>query len=351
MIKSKKNVIIAISLFVCLFFYGCGSIAYKNYAQTFGRVEGLSDDKYTPYITWKEMDSIKYSREEVRFNSKGNSLQGFIYGGTNTCGLVVISQGLGGTADSYFPMIMYFVDKGWRVFAINNTGVDRSEGNDTGGLYQSVVDLDAALSFVENTSSMNDLPIMLAGHSWGGYAVCAVLNYEHPVKAVVSFAGFNSGSEVFDELGKSSSKFYNLLKPQFRKIEKQRFGDVAQLTAVGGINKDDIPVMIVQSSDDEVISAKTTSIYAHREKITNTRVEIIYKDGEDVTGHERVFGSIRRKEYAKWVNASWKEYYERDPENATLLQWAKEVNFDKTLANELDADLMERIHEFFVKAK
>ena len=350
MIKSKKNVIITVSVLACLLLYGCGGIAHKNYAQTFGRVEGFSDDQYTPYITWKEMDTIKYSREDVRFNSKGNILQGFIYGGANTCGLVVISHGLGGTADSYFPMIMYFVDRGWRVFAFSNTGVGGSEGKDMGGLYQSVIDLDAALDFVEKTSMFNSLPVMLVGHSWGGYAVCAVLNYEHPVKAVVSFAGFNSGSELWDERGKSSSKFYNLVKPQFRKIEKQRFGDVAKLTAVDGINKVDIPVMIVQSSDDDVISAKTTSIYAHREKITNPHVEIIYRDGEDATGHERVFGSIRHKEYAKLVNASWKEYYEADPENATLMQWAKD-NLDKTLANELDADLMERINEFFVKSK
>ena len=356
MTKRKKNGIIAVSIFVCLLFVGYGIVAsivaHNNYSEVFGRVEGFSDDRYTSYITWKEMDSIKYSREEVHFNSRENNLQGFIYGGANTDGLVVISQGLGGTADSYFPMIMYFVDKGWRVFSFNNTGVGGSEGNDTGGLYQSVIDLDAALVFVEKTSSMNDLPVMLVGHSWGGYAVCAVLNYTHPVNAVVSFAGYNNGREMFEENGKSSAGvLFNLLKPQFRKIEKQRFGDVAKLTAIDGINKTDIPVMIVQSSDDDVISAKTTSIYAHRREITNPHVEIIYKDGEDATGHERVFGSKKRKEYAKWANANWKEYYEADPENATLLQWAKEINFDKTLANELDADLMEHINDFFARAK
>jgi len=342
---------ILIILFVCLFFYGCSSIAHKTYSQTFGRVERVSYDRFTPSITWSEMDQMKYSREEVHFNSKGNTLQGYVYGVANTSGLVVISGGLGATADSYFPMIMYFVDNGWRVFVFNNTGVDGSEGNDTRGLYQSVIDLDSVLSYVSTTNSMNDLPIMLVGHSWGGFAVCAILNYEHPIKAVVSFAGYNSGSEVFDEFGRSSSKFYNFLKPQFRKIEKQRFGDVAHLTAVDGINKADIPVMIVQSSDDHIIPSNTTSIYAHREKITNPKVEIIFKDGEEVTGHERVFGSLRSMEYMKWANESWREYYEANPENARALQWANDVNFDKMLANELDFELMDHIHEFFINAK
>ena len=354
--KSKKNVLIAVGIFVCLLVVGYGfvanRVAHSNYLQLFGRVEGFSENQFTPYITWKEMDTISYSREEVRFNSKGNTLQGFIYGKANTCGLVVISHGLGGTADSYFPMIMYFVDNGWRVFAYNNTGVGGSEGADSGGVYQSVIDLDAALAFVEKTSALNGLPVMLVGHSWGGYAVCAVLNNAHPVKAAVSFAGFNNGRETFEEQGRSNGGvLFNLLIPQLRKIEKQRFGDVAKLTAIDGINKAGIPVMIVQSADDDVISAQTTSIYAHRKKITNPQVEIIYKEGEDVTGHERVFGSQRRKAYAKWVNTSWKAHYEANPENATLLQWAKEVNFDKSLANELDADLMERINTFFIKAK
>ena len=37
-----------------------------------------------------------------------------------------------------------------------------------------------------------------------------------------------------------------------------------------------------------MVPANTTSIYAHREKITNPKVEIIYKDGADATGHEHM---------------------------------------------------------------
>ena len=351
MIKRTNLLLITVSLSAFLFFVGCGKIAHKHYSQKFGRVEGFKDDQFTSYITWKDMDQLKYPREEVSFKSGANTLQGFVYGATNSNGLVIISQGLGGTADSYFPLIMYFCDKGWRVFAYNNTGVGGSEGSDVGGLYQSMNDLAAALDFVKKTNAFDGLSIMLVGHSWGGFAVCAVLNYDYPVKAVVSFAGYNNGSELLDIVGKSSSKLYFLIKPKFRKIEMKRFGDVTKLTAVDGINKSGIPVMIVQSSDDNVITAEKTSIYAYRAKISNPNVVIVYKEGDEATGHERVFGSLKRKEYAKWVNENWKEYYEKDPENATLLQWAKEINFDKFLANELDADLMERINKLFNNAK
>ena len=36
---------------------------------------------------------------------------------------------------------------------------------------------------------------------------------------------------------------------------------------------------------------------------------------------------------------------------ATLAQWAKEYNFDKTKANELNMELMERVNDLFSNAK
>jgi alpha-beta hydrolase superfamily lysophospholipase len=149
-------------------------------------------------------------------------------------------------------------------------------------LTQSLVDLDAALIYAKNSSKLNGLPVMLVGHSWGGYAVCAVLNYSHHnISAVASFAGYNNSREVFEEQGTLlvGGIFY-ILTPQLWAIEKQLFGDTAKLTAIDGINKAGIPVIIVQGSDDDVIPANTTSIYAHRSKITNPLAEIIYRDGQ-----------------------------------------------------------------------
>jgi alpha-beta hydrolase superfamily lysophospholipase len=331
-------------------------MALDVYSQQFGRIEGFNENTYYTFITWKDMDQSKYPRQEVKFNSGENKLQGFIYGGSNNNGLVVISHGFGGTADHYFPMIMYFVDRGWRVFVYNNTGVGGSEGDSIRGLTQSAVDLDAALKYIENTSAFNDLPVMLAGHSWGGFAVCSVLNYNHNVNAVVSFAGFNIAQELFEEegVGIAGGIFY-ALTPQFWAIEKQLFGDAAKLTAVGGINKSNIPVMIVQSSDDKVIRADTTSIYAHRNKITNTHVDIVFFDGENVTEHEFVNRSKAMEEYRETAQLNFEEYQAANQiekvTNADLAKWAEEYGFDKFKANELNPELMKRINDLFNNAK
>jgi len=354
--KKRNIAIIAVIVSLCFVFIGCTIMALEVYSQQFVRTEGFRENVYYTYITWKDMDQSKYPRQEVKFNSGKNKLQGFIYGSSNNNGLVVISHGFGGTADHYFPMIMYFVDQGWRVFAYNNTGVGGSEGDSVHGLTQSAVDLDAALTYIENTSVLNGLPVMLAGHSWGGFAVCTVLNYNHNVKAVVSFAGFNIAKELFEEEGVSiTGGIFYALTPQFWVIEKQLFGDAANLTAVGGINKSNIPVMIVQSSDDKVIKADTTSIYAHRKSITNPRVDIVFFDGENITGHEYVFRSKAMEEYRETAQSNYEEYQAANrietATNADLAKWAEGYGFDKFKANELNPELMKRINDMFNDAK
>jgi uncharacterized protein len=278
--KWNKTVKIALLVFLCLVILaciGCTVVALEVYSQVYARVEDVKDNEFTTYITWKEIDQVKYPREEVNLTSGENKLQGFIYGGSNNNGLIVISNGIGGTSDDYLPMVLHFVDKGWRVLCFNNTGVGGSEGKSICGLTQSVIDLDAALTYVIHSGRFSGLPVMLVGHSLGGFAVCTVLNLNQNVNAVVSFAGFNSSKEIFEEKGKAVvGNFFYLLTLQPWAIDKQLFGDKVKLTAVDGINKAGIPVMIVHSSDDESISAKTSSIYAHRSEINNPNVEIIF---------------------------------------------------------------------------
>jgi predicted alpha/beta hydrolase len=285
----KRNYLtkIAIIAFPCFIFFGCTIVALGGVSLVFGRVEEPPKDEF--YDGWKETDQVSYPREQVYFKSGGNRLQGFIYGGSNNNGLVVISEGFGATADKYFPMIKYFVDNNWRVFAFNNTGVSGSEGDSIRGLTQSLLDLDAALIYIENSSRFNGLPVMLAGHSMGGWAVCAVLNYNHNVKAVVSFAGYNKGRDALNKQGMSIPIFgsiFPIVMPQTWAIEKQLFGNTANLTAVGGINKSGIPVMIVQCSNDDTIPANTISIYAHFGEINNPNATPNYREGDNATGHK-----------------------------------------------------------------
>jgi fermentation-respiration switch protein FrsA (DUF1100 family) len=193
------------------------------------------------------------------------------------------------------------------------------------------------------------------GHSWGGYAVAAVLNREHPrVKAVVSFSGYNDGMEMFTEQGVLSvGNAYYLLYPQFWVIQKELFGDTMNKTAVDGINTSDLPVMVVHGKDDDTVSASKTSIYAHRGEITNPHVEIVYQDGDYGTGHINVFYSREREDYVYQCKSALETFLEgkswsSDDELIGLkLQWAEEFGLDKFKLYELDPALMVRIDNMF----
>ena len=270
-----KNILVII--IINLVFSGCTIIALEVYSDVFKRIEANSSIDF-----WKN----GYPREEFHFYSGKNKLQGFIYGSENDKGLTVISHGLQTYADENFRMIMYLVENGWRVFSYNNTGVAGSKGSSMIGLSQGLLDLKAALNYIENKSEFDDMPVMLIGYSWGGYSVCAVLNFNYRINAVVSLAGFNSIKDVMEKQAVDAiGGIYHLFSPQTLELENQLFGETVKLTAVDGINKTHIPVLIVISSDDDIIPPNSISIYAHLKKITNPFAEYLYLEGEDSGGH------------------------------------------------------------------
>ncbi|MDR1867637.1 MAG: alpha/beta fold hydrolase [Treponema sp.] len=336
---------------------GCQVEALFIYNEQFGRAE-------RPKRAWNSLSyediAGTYPRETVQFSSGGNTLTGYRYGvGNNTKGLVVIAHGLGGNSDDYLFFTKHFVDADLQVFTYDCTGTAESEGVGTLGLYQSALDLNSALAYIERTDSFGTLPIFLVGHSWGGYAVAAVLNNEHPrVKAVVSFSGYNDGMEMLSEAGVSLvGNAYYFLYPQLWAIQKALFGDAMNKTAVDGINKSDLPVMVVHGKDDDTVSASKTSIYAHRGEITNPHVEIVYKDGDYGTGHVNVFYSRERQDYADQCKSALesfladKSWSSDDELNDLKVQWAEEYGLDKFRFYELDSALMTQINDMFNAAR
>ena len=66
-----------------------------------------------------------------------------------------MAHGLGGGGhNSYMDCANYFARHGYYVFAYDATGNDESEGEGVGGLPQGVIDLDYAISFVEQSGNV-----------------------------------------------------------------------------------------------------------------------------------------------------------------------------------------------------
>lgn len=197
--------------------------------------------------------------ECIRYNfpsDKGQMLTGFCYSaGSNQRGIIIIAHGFGGGGyNSYLDCINYFAKHGYYVFAYDATGNDNSEGDGVGGFPQGVIDLDYAISFVEDSGNLPNLPIGLFGHSWGGYCVSGVLTYHPEVKAVIACSGTNSSSDIFKAGGrKQAGDFINIMIPFVKIHERIKFGKYAENTAMDGFKASDAAILVAHSEDDQVV--------------------------------------------------------------------------------------------------
>jgi pimeloyl-ACP methyl ester carboxylesterase len=306
--------------------------------------------QFSAYLRYEDVP--EYNRKIVQFKSGKNTLTGYIYGEGTEKGLIVLAHGLGAGAESYLPQIIYFLDKGWAVFTYDSTGNHASEGKSMVGLAQSLLDLDAALTYVKGHDKLNHLPVMLFGHSWGGYAVASVLNYGHPVTAVASVAGYNSPMEILFEQAKDiMGPFAHVTYPFMWLYQNMLFGKTALAKAVDGINKTAVPVMIIHGDADNVISYTGAATIAHRNEITNPNV--VYKtcSKEGHNGHSNLFFSEATMRYRAEKNQEYKELDERYggdiPDN---IKAAYYEGIDRFRSSELDSEFMDEINEFFERA-
>jgi len=349
--RSAAKIILWIAIFLLFFSVVAFFLVKHLYDKSFTRVDR---PEHSGFIRFSDV-ADKLDVTEVQFPSGLNMLAGYIFsafGAENGKGLVVIAHGLGGGAESYLAETMYFVEQGWRVFSYDCTGSHSSEGKNTRGLPQSAIDLDAALTYVAGNDALSSLPVMLYGHSWGGYAVTAVLNYDHrnKINAVASIAGYNAPIEILvEQASKMIGPFVAYVAyPVEWAYQKVLFGSAADVTAVDGINNTDTAVLIIHGTEDQAISYNGAAIIAHRDEITNPNVAYKTCSAENQNGHSNLFRSVPATAYINEKNAEYKQTYE---------QWKKKIpddikaeyyaNLDKNLVSELDADFMEEVNGFF----
>lgn len=289
------------------------------------------------------------SREKYTFTSdKGQKLTGYKYyrSSESPKGMVVIAHGFGGGGHrSYMNIADYFADNGYWVFAYDATGNDESEGDVVGGLPQGIIDLDYALRFVK--SEFEGLPIVLWGHSWGGYSVGSVTKLHPDVKAAVIVSGFNESLDMLECEGrKIVGNIIDFVLPIFVKHEKKTFGEYASMSILDSLASTELPALFIHSEDDEMIPIEI-SFDRYFEKFSgDDRFSFIrYKD----KGHNFIFCSENRKIYVEEYNKGANAYTESMGGQLTEEQAAAYIkeNFDKKKGFELDAELMAQMLELY----
>ena len=348
--KLKNKVIAGGAVATCAYTAGTYMVVKKIFNLMFPKWE---PHPYSLTMTYKDMpDPIP--RRPVSFFSGANKLQGYVYGEENTKGLIVFSHGILSWHEDYLSGIAELVRRGYTVFAYNNTGSADSEGKDARGLVQGVLDLDAALDYVNSDPSLKDRKRFLYGHSQGGYSVCAVLNLRDDVDGVISVSGFSTPMEVTEELGRLEygETFAKLVYPMVKLFYRKRFGKLANLSAIKGINKRKIPVFIMHGIGDTYVNFYGAGIINHKNKIKNPRVRFKELDYPERTGHEDMFISLPAKHYVKEIDekvrTAMKEHNVTDK-----FRLPKEVldeiysDVDRVRASEVNKELFDEIDDYF----
>lgn len=345
--RRMKNLIIIGIIVICLFlllFIGMGVLLRSSYNKR------VDIPKYTTQYYYDHFEQ-DYPREEVTLTSGESTLHAYIYGAQNDKALLVFSHGSGCFHEDYMSQIIWFVDHGYRVFAPDYTGCGHSGGNGWGGLPQSVKDLDAVLTYIENDLTLSSMKKVLYGHSWGAYAVSAVLNFDHDVTAVVSNASYNQPTEQMTYIFSDAMGFGIFGKvcgPFIWMNEQLQFGKYGNPSASEGINRAGIPVMVVHGEEDDFVSFAHTSIIKYRDEITNDKVVYLPMEGYS---HDDFF-------YSDAANAARKAF-EQEKQNL-INTYGDDIpdeeleklygNADKSVMNELNEDFFMQVTDFLDQA-
>lgn len=293
-----------------------------------------------------------YPRERMDFYSGENRLTGHVYGMDQDRGLLVVVHGLGGGADSYLSQITYFVDQGWRVFAYDATGSFDSEGASTKGFPQALLDLDAALTHLRSQEAFAGLPVLLYGHSWGGYAVANALHLDHEIAGVVSLSGANSAMDILVEQGgRMLGGFIHTQVPYLWLHQRMKFGEAAFLNAADAIRGSDVPVLVIHGTADDFITYNGSAIMARKEAFLRPQVRTLSLEEPGRNGHDNLFRSQEALDYIDALNVEYRALYE---EHAQDIPYGVRQEFyaqvDRVLANAVHEELMEEVHGFFLES-
>ena len=237
---------------------------------------------------YEEAASAAVAGEKVAFSSGENRLTGRFFGGGGRA-LVVIAPGFYARLEDYARTVDALCERGWDVLIYDPTGSGGSEGNSAVGFPQALRDLDAALTFAEETYAYDD--VFLLGHSGGGWAACGMLESGHAVSGVVAVAALNSPMEAVIA---PATRYVGPLAygnyPFLWLYQSMLFGAGAVDTrADEAVNASSVPVMIVQGSGDEIAPADAFSLYSHREDVRTDGVTYFLCDGAGQDGHTDLF--------------------------------------------------------------
>lgn len=351
MSQTRKR-IIAIVIAAALVTVGCG-FALDRYAlsSTYARVP----DNAVSLLPTYDLYNASHPRSDVEFKLGDSTLRGHVYGQENTRGLIIFRHGIFSKHSDYLPLICAMVDKGWRVFAYDAIGCGESDGDSTLGMSQSPLDVIAAVQFAREANLGDGMPLVLWGHSWGGYGVATALRSCADVSACVSMSGYDSPMGILDH--SATSAYGPLGKLQYPLLWLNTyidFGENANLSASEAIVGSGVPTLVIHGTADATVPYENVSIFDNvRKRLQNgedEKVSFIAKDAPGRNGHNNYFYSPESQSYLNECSDALMRLLDEHGDDAAapeVQSYLASVNLAR--ANVADPALIDEIDSFLAK--
>lgn len=326
------SLLIAAVLFLTILAYAVEKVAFG------ARCEG---NPYLSYFTAADFDNLQADPVEFPGN-RGQILRGNLYYKKKTSdrkALLIFCHGMGGGHLSYTTEIDFFAKHGYLVLGYDNTGTMASDGKALVGMPQAVSDLKSALQFAEDDERTKSLPVLLVGHSWGGYTVCRSTSLPQ-VKGVLAFSAPNDVPELLTAQAKmQTGKSFAFLKPFLRIYERLRFGASASEPTAALLKNSRVPVFLLHGEKDTVVPL-SNAVAGNRVLSENKAIQsVIYPEKQ-----HNVYATLAAEQYIAEAFGKLGVLAKSEKNVDACATFAKTLDFRKMC--EEDADVMQTALEF-----
>ena len=197
--------------------------------------------------------------------------------------LIVMTHGYNMSCENYMPLAHRFAEAGFTVLMFDGLGIGMSEGDRIQGLPQHILDMDSVLTAVQNDPELSALPLLLFGHSWGGYAACCISAFrKYPVVGILTCGAFRkSSSSMIPTIRKRYPHMAPLLIASVETLEKILFSRTASITSSEGLRVAVCPARLYHSTDDVVVGYEESFITMQSELADQDNIEFVTLEGRN----------------------------------------------------------------------
>lgn len=307
------------------------------------------DDKHTlKYYETSDFPSMQ--EKPISFKSQKITINGKLYSSKefdSYKALIVLCHALGPGHKPYMKIIDELIKKDYLVLAFDARGCELSEGKSVIGFGSALINLDDCLKYVESDKELSSYPLILLGHSMGGYAVNNITRYNHKINGIISISSCNTSYGcLYEELTHTSGMAMGIFKFFFRIFDFLKFGKKGTYASVDAFEQSDIDHLLIAGKLDTIMD------YHFNQEFFETQLEdnphYTFLDVED-----RYHQAYVTKEAADYDNKTTIEYYELKGEHQgkipPTINKAYYDSLDREKLNELDPMVMNTIFEFIEK--